>query len=287
MLFTQPNHFNWSVDNFGATTTDAAHGTSVPSDAAAYTKGANTALLAGIAHDAYGMTIMMGGGATTGTIRRQLTDILIDPAAGVGNAGSSWSVKIANLFSNSPSLTTGEQGWWFYFPIFIPAGTAIGAAMQDVVGTSTIRVGVRLHGQPTRPDLLMVGTQVQTIGADTANTAGTAYTPGVLGAQGSYSSSIGTLTYSSWWWQVGVGTADASMGGIAMAIDVAANATNKIVCLQEVLWRGGGNETCTKSAIGSIAPFQHIGAGQDVYVRGRTASSAADTTNTAVVYAVS
>jgi hypothetical protein len=287
MLFTLPNHFNWQVDNFG--TLGETFGTNVPGHANANEKGANTALLAGIAYDCYGIAIGFSGGNTTSVARRQLTDLLIDPAAGVGNAGSSWSVAIANLYSAGPTWGSNNEGVWYYFPLFIPAGSAIGAAHQDMAASTTaLRMGVRLYGQPSRPDALNVGTQVQTLGVTLASTEGTAVTPGTSGAWGSYSSSLGTLTRASWWWQIGIGSADGTWNAETTMYDVACNATNKITCLQEVQFSVGGTaETSSKQAFGTVIPIQMIGAGQDVYVRGNCIQSASNTNMTAVVYALS
>ena len=287
MLYTPVNHFNWQVDNFG-TMSDSAQGTEVPGHANANTKGANTALLAGIAEDCYGIAILMSAGHSTTVIRRHLTDLLIDPDAGAGNAGSSWSVKIDNLYANSPAMGNGGPGWWYYFPLFLKAGTAIGAAHQDLVAASNMRMGIRVYGKPSRPDLVKVGNKVQTLGAVTATTSGTAVTMGVLGAQGSYSATLGTLNLDSWWWQLGIGSNDASMSASQAWFDIACNATTKVLCAQEIPYGiVGSAEQAHKGAMGAVPPIQNIGSGQDVYVRGVTSSTAFDTTITAVVYAVS
>lgn len=289
MLYQSPvASFGWQVSNFGATYSNTALGTNCPGHANANTKGANTALLAGIAEDCYGIAILLMGGATDATIRRQLTDILIDPDAGAGNAGASWSVSIANLLSSGPAFGTNRTGYWFYFPLYLKAGTAIGAAHQDLVATTqALRVAVRIFGKPRRPDALTCGTKVQTLGVDTSTTAGTTITPGTSGAWGSYTASLGTLNNDSWWWQLGCGTADTTMSAINMLFDVACNATNKIICAQEILYSANSDEHSGKQAFGSCLPIQYIGAGQNVYARANCTNSAADSGNTVAVYAMS
>ena len=54
----------------------------------------------------------------------------------------------------------------------------------------------KLFGKPTRPELLRVGTKVQTYGAVTASTSGTAITPGT-NAMGAYTASLGTSIQST------------------------------------------------------------------------------------------
>jgi len=283
VLYTPGNHFNWSVDNFG-TFSDAAAGVNVPGHANANQKGANTAVLSALAEDCYWLVIFITGGSTAATIRRQFTDILIDPAG-----GTSWSVAINNLYSNNPSMGSGLLGCWYSFPLFLKAGTAIGAAHQDTAATTqALRVAVRAYGKPTRPDLLRVGTRVQTLGADTATTAGVAVTPGTSGSWGSYTASLGTLNNNSWWWQVGVGTNDTTMNTHTMLLDVAVNATNKLTCLSECMYGVvTTNETAWKTATGASMPIRDAAAGENVYVRANCVNSAADATNTVVAYAVS
>lgn len=286
MLWTPGNEFNWTVSSFGANFSDAGLGANSPGNASANQKGANTNLLAGIAEDCYGLAICFSGGNSSTASRRQLTDILIDPAAGVGNNGSAWSVLIANLASNSPAFTAGAAGYWYYFPIYLAAGTAIGSAHQDnTAGTLALRVSLRVYGKPSRPDLLKVGARVQTLGASIGTTVGTTVAPGTS-VMGSYSATLGTLNFDAWWWQLGVLSTDSSMSTNSYLFDVAANATNKIICMEGVQYGVVGSaEQASKSAFGAEVPYRMISSGQDIYVRG-VGSTTADTGMSAVVYAV-
>ena len=286
MLWSPANDFNWSVDNFGATYTDTGLGINSPGHANANTKGANTNLLNGLAEDCYGLSICFCNGNTTTVIRRQLTDILIDPAAGVGNVGSSWSVLIANLAANSPCFgLDGAFGYWYYFPIYLNAGTAIGSAHQDLAATTqALRVAIRAYGKPSRPETVKVGTRVQTLGAVTGTTSGTAVTPGT-GVKGSYSATLGTLNFNAFWWQLGILSADTTMTANGYLFDVAVNATNKLIVAENVPYVVVGTvERASMGAMGSGCQRNAV-AGENVYVRGAGAA-APDTTMTAVVYAV-
>ena len=284
MLFVpDTNTFNFQVDNYGATYTDAGFGLNAPGNASANVKGANTAMLSALAEDCYGLSITFAGGNTTTAIRRQMTDILIDPAG-----GTSWSVLIANLYANSPCLgVTGAFGYNYYFPIYLKAGTSIGAAHQDLVGTTqALRVGIRAYGKPSRPDLIRCGTKVATIGATTATTTGVAVTPGT-NAMGSYSATLGNTPYDVWWWQLGIGSADTTMTANGYFFDVAVNATNKLLCMQNVPYIVVGTiEQASMGAIGGALPIRHVQSGEAVFVRGVGTGGAPDTTMTAIVYAV-
>jgi hypothetical protein len=206
----------------------------------------------------------------------------------VGNAGSSWSVAIANIASNSASFgTDGTFGYWYYFPLFLKAGTAIGTAHQNsAASTPAMRVAIRIYGKPSRPDLLKVGTRVQTLGAVLGSTSGNLpVTPGT-GVMGSYTSSIGTTSFDAWWWQLGILSSDTSMSTNGYLFDVAVNTTNKILCMEHVPYIVGGTaERASKAAFGMSMPYKFVSSGQDVFVRG-AAATAPDSTMTSLVYAL-
>lgn len=283
MLFTGFNDFNWQVDNFANSYNDTAFGLNSPGHANANTKGANTSMLNGIAEDCYGIAICFTGGNTSAAARRNLVDLLIDPAAGVGNAGTTWSVLIANLLVNSAAIHQG--GYWYYFPLFLKKGTAIGTANQSLTATtSALRVGIKVFGKPSRPELIKFGTKVQTLGADTATTSGAAVTPGTTN-MGAYSATLGTLTRNSFWWQAGLAFNDTTLGAEGSFIDVAAgDATNKKICADHIPYTCTSTEQTGKGAFG-LCNYRDIAAGQDVYVR-VAGQLAPQTTPTVTVYAL-
>lgn len=288
MLWTPVNDFGWSVDNYGSTYTDAGIGVSSPGHANANTKGANTSMLVGIAEDCYGISISFSGRSGAAASQRCMVDLLIDPAAGVGNTGSSWNVVIANLFAVGPTLgTVGAFGYHYYFPLYLKAGTAIGTAHQNnTAGTLALRVAIRCYGKPSRSELMKCGTLVQTINANTSTTGGTVATTPGTGAKGSYSATLGTLTRDSWWWQLGVGSTDTSMTANGYLWDIAANATNKIMCAENIMYAVVSNaEQAGKAAMGTNIPIKCISSGQDVYTRA-AAVGAPDTGMFGIVYAL-
>lgn len=288
MLWVPGTDFGWQVDNFGSTYTDTGIGINSPGHANANTKGANTQMLAGIAEDCYGILIGFSGRSTSGAAVRCLTDLLIDPDAGIGGAGSAWSVIIANLYANAPTLgVAGAIGQWYYFPLYLKAGTAIGTAHQDLVaGTMPLRVMIRVFGKPKRPDMVKCGTKVQTLGAVVGSTNGTAVTPG-SSAMGSWSASLGQISGDKWWWQLGIGSNDTSMTARSYLFDIGANATNKILCAQGIPYNVVGTaEQAGMGAMGFIPPYKEISNGQDVYVRGASVGGSPDSSMTATVYAL-
>lgn len=283
MLWTPPaGDFGFSVDNYGSTYSDAGIGTNSPGHANANTKGANTAMLSAIAQDCYGISIMFSGQSATTSSRRCLVDLLVDPAG-----GTSWSVAIANLAAVGPTFgTSGAWGVHYYFPLYLKSGTAIGTAHQNAVaGTLPLRVAMRVYGKPKRPHLVKCISKVQTLNADTTTTGTTvATTPGTA-AKGSYSATLGTLLRDSWWWQAGVLSTDGSMTANGYLWDVAVNATNKLMCLENMMYSVTGTiEQSSKSAMGTNLPIREAVSGENVYTRA-AAVGAPDTGMGAVVYA--
>lgn len=278
MLLVPANEFGWSADNYGATYSDANIGTGATSGGS-NTKGAAVSCLSGatVAQDVYGISICFGGGYTTGAIRRWFVDLLIDPAG-----GTSWSVAIANLLAGSPS--TSFLGYNYYFPLYLKAGTSIGIQAACSTGTQAIRACIRVFGKPSRPDLVKVGTKVETFGAVTGTTSGTSITPG-SSSLGSYVS-LGTTSNDLWWWQSGgIVFNDTTLTGNTYLIDVAAgDASNKKICVNHAVMITSSFEIQGKDAFGTVPPIRHIKGGETVYARAASCDVGPDTTPTTTAY---
>jgi len=281
MFFTPTNDFQWSVDNFGSTYSDSGIGLNSPGHANANTKGANTNMLNGIANDCYAISIGFSGANANNINRRNLVDLLIDSGAGVGNSGSSWTVLINNLHVSMASTVAGMI--WYYFPIYLKAGTAIGTSNQSITaGTSALRVVVRVYGKPSRPELIKCGTKVQTYGAVTATTQGTAIVPGNT-VMGSNTASLGTSSFDQFWWQCGMSYEESALTNSQCAwMDVlAGDGSNNVLCAESVMQNTDTTERGGKHAFGSKLPIRNIKSGSNVYMR--AAASAASPLNPTVI----
>lgn len=259
MLWTPVNEFNSQVDNFGATYTNPGLGTTITAHASAHTKGSVTQVLSALADDCYFLSVMFTRTNTTVAATGFLADIVYDPAG-----GTSWQTIIPNLLVHQPALSRG--GYHYAFPIYMPAGSTVGCQIQGSTGGVTIQCAVRAYGKPSRPDLVNVGSKVQALGVNTGTTRGTSITPGT-NAMGSYTATLGTLNFDAWWWQCGWTTTDTSIGSAGYLLDIAANATNKILCAQNVPVNADASENVGKAAFGPALPIRRISSGQDVYMR--------------------
>ena len=280
MLLNDISEFNWTADNFGSTFSEADFGTSMTTGAA-NTKGAAVTLLSGatVTDDVYGIAINFFGGATASAARQFMADLLVDEAG-----GTSFSVKIANLMADAPTLIF--TGYQYYFPLYIKAGSSIGMQAQCQAASQALRCAVKVFGKPSHPHLLSVGTRVETFGADTATTTGTGLTPGT-NALGSYTASMGTTSNNNWWWQMGYVITDTSITSAAYHFDVkAGNGTDDKLCIEGILTTGTASEQMSKTAIGYGLPIRRIASGSNVYVRSAALFAAPDTGFSVCAYAL-
>lgn len=216
MLWTPICDFNWQSDNIGTTFTNAGLGTQLTAGGTNHTKNSTkTSILSALTYDCYWLVIGFVAGAVSGSSRRFLTDIYTDPAG-----GTSWgsSPLIANLGASSPDYMQG--GVWYRFPIFIKAGTSIGATCQAETASATVRIIMIAYGQPSHPEQMKVGTFVRTLGATTGTTVGTAMTPGASGAMGSFAN-LGTNLDRLWWWQMAMLINDTTQTAVQYWCDLA------------------------------------------------------------------
>lgn len=159
---------------------------------------------ASVTDDVYGFWLCIDGSAVSGAARNCLVKIGLDPAGGTSFSQLLISDLSGSCAGFNSQFNSAVGGIWYWFPLFIKAGTSIGSAAS--VNNATVgacQAYVRLHCKPSRPDLLRVGTFVRTFGSTPASSSGTAITPGT-GAKSSYVQ-LGSATADNlWWWNLGV-----------------------------------------------------------------------------------
>lgn len=186
-----PSFAHWTT-NFGAAVaanTPSGFGTPI-TIGASNSDGTAVTLISSLTHDCEYLWLGFCGFTLLSTVPTALMDILIDPAG-----GTSWSSLIddlivsgAGVFSFSGSSVFGMP-LAFHFPIWLPAGTSIGARVRSAAGTTptTGTVFAMVAGGNKNPASWWCGQKVETVGTfDAANSLGQMHTPGLSG------------TYSSW-----------------------------------------------------------------------------------------
>lgn len=235
-------------------------------------KGAYVTLIASLAADTYGLIIQIHNTVTSAANRSYAVDIAI------GAAGSEIVIIPDLIGSNAATYTSPGGGIFYYFPIFIPAGTRVSARAQGSVVTSC-RVVARAYQNPVNPSMIRTCGYVEELGL--TGIVGTSVTAGTT-SEGSWVS-VGTTTRDLWWWQLGaqIAVADVAFIGNCVHFDIAhGDGTNFRIISQNITFSTNTSESC------SIQP-QFIGceafvpSGSTIYVRAQ-ADAATDALEVAV-----
>ena len=266
------NTYCLTEPSWGTTRPNTANGTSVTP--AVGSKGSYAALGSALTDDAYGILININTNFASTASRNTVVDIGIDPAG-----GSSYSVVIPDLIcGGSSAYTRNGGGNWYYFPLFIKAGSTVAARAQGSV-TTAIRVGAVTFERPANPSLIRKGSFVEAIGISLPG--GTAITPGTT-SEGAWTL-MGTTTNRVWWLQFGmqVNTADTSWNLAAIHVDVATgDASNKDIIIQDANFCTDSGEYVGNPPLTAGVEWD-IPAGANIYMRAQS-SGTLDAYNAAV-----
>lgn len=267
LIVPQIPMWGWQYHN-GGTNPSATPGTSVTPGVNAEGSWTQIASSANIAFGVWGVWIGISGGNTTGTDKSHLVDIGIDEAG-----STNYTAIISNIVcGQSQAGSTGCTE--FYFPINIPAGSAVAVRCYGVAATAgTIRVYARFFGKPSCPELLPRGEVSETIGTITGG-SGVTFTPGNA-ADGAWAS-LGTTTRNLWWWQLCPQCSNATITAMYVWCDLAyGDGTNMTMILQGVPigWYGTAEIAAQMCAHHMLQGYCFVPAGSTLYVRGRCSTA--------------
>jgi len=273
MLGVGRSGFNWSYSL--QATPSTTPGVAVTPGSGAEGAYVQLASAANLAYDCYGILLWFNTGFTSATIRDILADIGTDPA---GGTSYSQVVGISNIFVPQCSSAV-NSGRWFYFPLFIKAGSSVGVRGQ-ASNTSTFRCMARFFGRPTHPENVAVGRYSETIGV--SGNGGTPFTCGNTAAWGNWTS-LGATTRPLWYWELAyghdVGTTTAQMYFAELGFgDGSAGGTITIIPCKPMFNPG----TTEMSGSPMLNGYWEVPAGATMYVRG-SASGTAETTEAVAV----
>lgn len=266
------NAFGDSVASWGTTRPNAAHGTTVTPNAGSY--GSWAQLFAAQTEDTLGILININSNNTGVTSRGTVIDIGWDEAG-----GTSYTARIEGLIcGGASSYAVGGSGVWYYFPIFIPAGSSIAARANSTVATA-FRVAAVLSQKSVNPVMVRRGSFVEAMGV--SGSAGTAIVPGQA-AEGAWTL-IGTTSNRCWWWQLGVqvDVADTAWQNNVIHFDMAVgDATNKDIIIYDTPISTNAAEYITNIPI-TVGVEWDVPSGSNIYVRAQC-SGILDSYNCAV-----
>lgn len=261
-------HVPGGAFSFGAIQSDAtgrpaaAQGTSLTPTTGS--KGSWTQVFSSLANETYGLLICVNTNTTSAASRNTVIDI------GIGGAGSEIVLVPDLIGGNAIGFTTNGGGLWYYFPVFIPAGTRVAVRAQSTVTTS-FRVHVQAMQQPLNPAMVKAAGFVEAIGASGA--AGTAVTAGTT-SDGSWTL-LGTTARECWWWQVGVqvSSADTTHQAAAIHIDLAeGDGTNFNILMDSVPFFVNSNEGGSLG-LTLFGCEKRVPAGREIYARAQCSTT--------------
>lgn len=194
LIVPQPPSFGYYANNAPTTVPTGTSGVGTAMTAgASNAKGTAVSLLT-ITQDVHFLRVGFGNFFANATNCSVLADILVDPAG-----GTSWQVRIPNLFAGNTMLPdldisgSANAIRWFEFPIFIPAGAAIGC--QGATAHTVAQAGeviLQVAGGDAS-GVFPSGQGVEAIGVNTADSGGTAHTAGNTSAFSSWTNFGSTL----------------------------------------------------------------------------------------------
>lgn len=272
--FGQDFQWQWSnVQNTRPVVTATNYGTAVTVNVNTTTYGAWSQLASStdVAYDVYGILININNVGASNSIRNALYNIGVDNAG-----GTAYDIKIPQLIGGSASpYYLGSGGLWYYFPLYIPAGSSIAAQAKGTVAATNTGVAIWLFGLPRRPEAVRAGSWVDAYGIDNTNHRGTTITMGTT-ADGTLTS-LGTITRSGWWQQAAFTQADSSMTASAIHVDIAVGAStarNKILIENQLYVVTAAEQISSNPNF--MGSYNNAAAGEILY--GRAQSGAASDT---------
>lgn len=263
---TGANSFGDTPASWGTSRPAAANGTAVTPGAGAY--GSYVQLFAATGADSYGILININSNNGSAASRGTVIDIGVDEAG-----GTSYTARVTGLLcGGAAAYNLGGSGVWYYFPLFIPAGSTIAVHGNSTVATA-FRVGAVLMQKPANPAMIRKGSFVETLGI--SGNIGTAITPGTT-AEGSWTL-VGTTATRCWWWQVGlqVATTDTAWGAGVIHVDVGVG--DGTVGGTDVIIRDAPITTSTAEALTNIPITEgvewDVPSGSNIYVRAQNSGT--------------
>ncbi len=173
LIIPQTRQITWE-SSLDATPSSTSPGATVTADATIHTKGAYAQLIASTTYDSYGFYLLLAGSTAAATDTSMLFDLALGAAA-------SEVVILPNLMCGSRATPLAGAPLWF-IPLFIPKGSRVSGRLQSLISADTIDATVFLNGGSSRlPTPIFTGCDAY--GIDTADSGGTAHTPGNAGAE--------------------------------------------------------------------------------------------------------
>jgi hypothetical protein len=263
------NVFGFVSASTAGTRPVAAQGTSVTPGTVGF--GAYAQVGLDLTDDSYGILIGVNSNSANNASRRTVVNIGVDLAG-----GTTFTTVIPNLVAGgAPTFITEGNAQYYFFPIFIPSGSAVGAQAFGSVNTA-IRVFAQFYHKPLNPSAQRIATYAESIGESTFE--GTNFVPSVTAANGTWTL-LGSTIRDLWWWQVGVqGTAsDTSYAATTtILVDVGVGdgtvAGTRVILKDVPIRQGATAESFNNIPLLGACEFP-VPAGSNIYIRGQNSGA--------------
>lgn len=229
MLFGAQSEFGFVAGSHLATRPAAAFGTTL-TGGVADTYGSYVEVLsdASITEDCYGILINVNN--ISGAAPKSATLTIGKDEAG-GTSYVDWLTHL--LCGDACAYTNMMGGIFYYFPMYIKAGTALAAKVASVNASATISCNLTVYGRPKNPGAVKCASKFESFGASAGN--GTALTPGEA-AEGAWTQMGSNPSTPLWWWQMGWQCDDTTMGNTCFHVDLArGDASNKHIITENMV----------------------------------------------------
>ena len=275
MRLHQTNEWGLTISSIDGVRPGTSTGTSVtPTNNT--TGGTFATLIASgtLTEDAYAIELCVNNVGISGAARDCIVTLGLDPAG-----GTSFTDTVNLLCGQASTMNNLGIGHKFWFPLWIKAGTTIGArASVNSATVTAIQAYAKVFCKPRRPELIWCGQKIEELGLTIGSSTGTSVTAGTA-SEGSWTS-IGTTTRSHRFYEFGFGMNDAATTNNAYAVDVSVgDASNKKIIIADHVIGTRDVEMASKP---SCPTWARSTAGDVVYARTQAGPNAASTHSIAV-----
>lgn len=262
------NSFGLTQPSWGTTRPATNNGTNVGCSTTGYST--YTQVVSSVPNDMYGMLINMNSAGVSATSRPMMVTIGVDEAGGSAYLDRIPDLVCGNADTYVSGRTTGS-GAWYYFPLFVPAGSTVGAKAVSVLVT-TVKVGIIGMMRPPNPSMIRKASYVDAIGPHTIPT-GVDVSSGVA-SDGAWVS-LSTTPRRAWWWQVGVQIPVTDISTVANAIHVdlaIGTSSQRDIIIQDTLVNTSTTEGLTFQPLSAGVEWD-VKADTEVWVRLQASST--------------
>jgi len=263
-------------------TTTANFGTAItPGTGAAY--GTVSQVGSDLTQDCYGILMNCNNVFAAGAYRQMAVQLNVDYAG-----GTTWTPILSDIVVSQANNYAGG-GINYFFPVFIPAGAAVGIAARGSTAT-TFGVTLRFMSAPPNPSMVKRASFLESIGVTlgTGTVTGTNVTVGTT-TDGGWSL-LGQTTKRLWWWQLACGHTDTTMSAYNYFIDLAVGDTDQVGDPKDVIITDAFVNTTTSETFENrptvVGVEKVVPAGKFIFARGQVGTGGPENAGTLQVVAM-